>query len=236
MKRKCLALIIAAIALSAGIALAAEKSSTGVTNGNRYRDSRYGFTFDKYDNWKYGKIETETSDKPRGTRFILTQKSVAVPTEYLQNEDKFLVPVIGVFVDTTTMPLAAYAAQLADRRSKRPSRKELVKDFSILGRGDFIDQRPVKLDGGDAIVQQYRQNYEVQLYNRLKDQYKLKEDAILGDLYLTKRGDIVYVLHLTCERAIYRTVNEEAAKIINSVDFDPPADTTQGEPAGKNDS
>ena len=50
--------------------------------------------------------------------------------------------------------------------------------------------------------------------------------------YVAKRGNTVYLLGLTCEREIYRTVNEEAKTIIMSVDFDPPADTTQGAAAG----
>ena len=233
--------------LYAGIALclvsvvvlsAADKRPTGATDGNKYRDSLYGFVFEKYDNWKFGKVDNEDPAKPRATRCILTQKSVAVPTEYLENEDKFNVPAIGFFVDTSEMPLEAYAADLADRKSKRPSRKELTKDFSILGKGSFIDQGPITIDGQRAIAQHYRQDYEVQLYNRLKDQYSIKEDVMLGDLYLTKRGNTVYIIHLTCERAIYRTVNEEAKTIIMSVDFDPPVedrsptDSTAGADSG----
>ncbi len=213
------------ITLAVG-AFSGEKRSTGVADGNRFRDAS-GFILQKYDNWKFGKIDSEDPIKPRLARCIIMQKSVTYPTDYLGNEDKFNMPVIAVFVDTSGMALEAYAAELADRKSKRVSRKEMAKDFSIMSEGSFVDQGPITIDGQKAIALHFRKDYEVQLYNRVKDQYKLKEDALLGDLYVCKRGNTVYLLGLTCEREIYRTVNEEAKTIIMSVDFDPPADTTK---------
>jgi hypothetical protein len=208
-----------------------EKRSTGHAEGNRFRDAS-GFTLDKYDNWKFGKIESEDPAKPRLARCIVLQKSVTYPTAYLGNEDKFNMPVIVVFTDTSEMPLDAYVAELSDRKSKRASRKEILKDYAIISEGSFIDQGPITIDGQRAIAMHFRKDYEVQLYNRVKDQYSLKEDALIGDLYVTKRGNAVYLLGLICEREIYRTVNEEAKTIIMSIDFDPPADTTQGAAPG----
>ncbi len=219
---------ILSIALLVSVAVAGEKRPTGTVAGNFYRDALYGFTIEKYDNWKFGRIDDEEAGKPRGTRFVLTQKSVNVPTDYLDNEEKFTMPTIGVYVDTSAMPLEAYAAEMADRKSKRAARKDLAKAFPILTKGQFVEQGPFTIDGQKGLAMHFRQDYEVQLYNRVKDEYKLKEDALLGDLYLAKRGDLVYLLHFICEREIYRTVNEEAKAIIMSVDFDPPADTTGG--------
>lgn len=212
--------------------VADDKRPTGTADGNLFRDNAYGFTLQKYDNWKYGKIDKEESAKPRLTRCIITQKSVTYPAVYFGNEDKFTMPTIGVFVDTSDMVLEAYVSDLADRKSKRTSRKELIKDFAVLGKGAFVEQGPITIDGQRSILMHFRQDYEVQLYDRLKDQYKLKEDAILGDVYVTKRDKVFYILTLTCEREIYRTVNEEAKTMIMSVDFDPPADSTQGANSG----
>jgi hypothetical protein len=221
------------LTLASTVALVAEgKRPTGTAEGNIFRDTGYGFAIQKYDNWKYGKIDKEDPGKPRMTRCVITQKSVTYPPEYMGNEDKFTMPTIGVFVDTSALVLEAYAADLADRKSKSASKKELTKDFAVVGKGSFVDQGPVTIDGLKGLVMHFRQDYEVQLYDRLKDQYKLKEDAILGDIYLAKRGNVFYILTLTCEREIYRTVNEEAKTIIMSVDFDPPADTTQGANSG----
>jgi len=222
------ALLIAGIAITTN---AGEKRSTGEAEGNLFRDAS-GFVIQKYDNWKFGKIDKEDPAKPRLIRCLITQMSVTYPTDYLGNEDKFNTPSIAIFVDTCAMPLEAYAADLIDRKSKRPGRKEVTKDYPIITAGSFVEQGPTTLDGQKAIAMHFRQNYEVQLYNRVKDQYKLKEDALIGDLYLTKRGDRVYLIGFTCEREIYRTVNEEAKTIIMSVDFDPPADSTQGAAAG----
>lgn len=222
----------ALLMLCVGAAHSGEKRTTGHADGNRFRDAN-GFTIDKYDNWKFSKIDNEDPAKPRLTRCLITQKSVAYPTDYIGgNEDKFNLPVIAIFVDTSAMPIEAYAAELSDRKSKRASRKDIAKDFPIISEGSFVDQGPITIDGQKAIALHFRKDYEVQLYNRQKDQYTLKEDALIGDLYVAKRGNTVYLLCLTCEREIYRTVNEEAKTIIMSVDFDPPADTTQGAAAG----
>lgn len=223
---------VAFILITSAALVAADKRPTGSADGNFFRDSAYGFTLQKYDNWKFGKIDKEEPGKPRMTRCVITQKSVSYPPEYMGNEDKFTMPTIGVFIDTSSIALEAYAAELADRKSKSASRKELTKDFAVLGKGSFVEQGPITIDGQRALAMHFRQDYEVQLYDRIKDQYKLKEDAILGDVYLTKRGSIFYILTLTCEREIYRTVNEEAKTMIMSVDFDPPADSTQGADSG----
>lgn len=215
------------IAIVANIS-AGDKRPTGTVNSDIYRDNQSGFTFKKFGNWKFGKIDNEDPARPRLLRTIITQKTVAYPADYIGNEDKFTMPVIAIFVDTTAMVLEAYAAEFADHKSKRPSRKEAARDFPILSKASFGEQGSATLDGQKAILMHFRQNYEVQLYNRIKDQYALKEDAILGDLYLTKRGNSVYLFSFTCEREIYRTVNEEAKTIIMSVDFDPPADSTLG--------
>ena len=209
-------------------ARAGEKRPTGTADGNHYHDAAYGFTLLKYDNWKFGKIDQEDPAKMRLLRAIVTLKSVNYPTAYTGNEDKFNIPFIGVFVDTSEMVLDAYVAELTDRKSKRQSRKDVMKDYPILLKGSLETQESAVIDAQKAIVLHLRENYEVQLYNRLKDQYKLKEDAILGDLYITKRGNTVYLLGLACEREIFRTVNEEAKKIIMSVDLDPPADSAKG--------
>lgn len=231
MRRLSPQLALVLVMLGATVVVSGEKRTTGLTDGNRYRDAS-GFTFEKYDNWKFAKVDSEDPAKPRLARCLVMQKNPAYPTEYLGNEDKFNLSMIAVFVDTSEMPLGAYASELAYSKSKRVSRKEMVKEFPMLYEGDFINQETATLDGAEAIVLHFRQDYEIQLYNRQKDQYKLREDALLGDLYVAKRGNSVFVFGLSCERAIYRTVNEEAKKIIMSVDFDPPADTTQGAASG----
>lgn len=227
-------LIAAALIVSSATGIAADKRPTGMADGNLYHDSGYGFTIQKYDNWKFGKIDNEDPAKPRLTRCIITQKSVTYPAEYYDNEDKFSIPVIAVFADTSSLPVDAYAAELADRKSKLESRKQLIKDFAVLGKGSFVDKAPTTVDGQKAVLLHFRQDYEVQLYNRIKDQYKLKEDAILGDVYVTKRDNNIVIIALSCEREIFRTVNEEAKTMIQSLDLDPPADSSGGDDAGTN--
>lgn len=218
--------VVSVLAVPASVS--AEKRFTGKVANNRFHDNAFDFQIEKYDNWKFGKIDNEDSAKPKLMRCLVSQMTVAYPTDYIGNEDKFTMPVIGVFVDTTGMVLDAYAAELADRKSKRPSRKALTREFTPMGEGDFVERTETSLDGQRAVVLHYRKNYEVQLYYRARDQYKLKEDAILGDLYVVKRDNLAIMLGFICEREIYRTVNEEARKIIMSLDLDPPSDTTQG--------
>ncbi len=234
MRKSYMLTAVLGFALVVSAAIGGEKRPTGTTDGNLFRDSGYGFTVQKYDNWKFGKIDNEETGKPRLTRCIITQKSVTYPSEYYDNEDKFNIPVIAVFADTSSLPVDAYAAELADRKSKLESRKQMIKDFAVLGKGSFVDQAPTTIDGRKAILMHFRQDYEVQLYNRTKDQYKLKEDAILGDVYLTKRDNVVVIIALSCEREIFRTVNEEAKTMILSLDLGPPADSANGASSGAN--
>jgi hypothetical protein len=226
------AISIPSILLVAVCTFAADKRPTGFVQGSVYQDSAFRFTLRKYDNWKFGKIEKEDPAAPRFRRCILLQSNFQVPAEFYGNEDKFTPAKVGVYVDTTSMALEAYAAEMSNRKSRHPSRKELVSDFAVLGRGQFVEQGPTRLDSLPAIVQHYRQDYEVQLYDRAQDQYRLMDDALLGDLYLVKRSDTVFVVHLTCERSVYRIVNDEALAMIMAIDLHPVVDSSLGDHSG----
>ena len=229
--KTCLSVtILLFVAGAVSTVTAGNKRPTGRVDGDRFVDQQYNVTLQKYENWKYGKIANEDSTKPIHTRCIITQKNYVIPTEWQDNQEKFSAPTIGLWVDTSEMILDAYAAELAYARSKRPSRKELAHDFPTLQSGDFIEQAPAKIAGQPAILMHYRQAYEVELYKRATNMNKLIEEVLLGDVYLVKRDNLVFVLHFTSERAIYRTANEEAKNIIMSLDLYPKPDSSQTAP------
>jgi hypothetical protein len=221
-------LLFAPVACST--AVAGNKHPTGHVIGDQFVDQRYNVTLKKYGNWKFGKIADEDSANPIHTRCLISQKNFILPSEWQDNEEKFNAPTLGLWVDTTDMVLDAYAAELAYTRSKRPSRKELARDFPILQKGDYVGQEPTKLAGERALLLHYRQPYEVQLEQRGTNNFKLIEEVLLGDVYLVKRDNLVFVLHFTSERAIYRTANDEAKDIIMSLDLHPKPDSSQSAP------
>jgi hypothetical protein len=91
----------------------------------------------------------------------------------------------------------------------------------MLRKGNFEEQGRIQIDGVDGFIQQYRADYEAQLYDRARDNYTLIEEVLLGDLYIVKRGDHVFVFHFRAERINYRQVKEEVRKMILTMDFDP---------------
>ena len=207
------------------VATAGSKRKTGEVTSESFRDNHYGFALAKSEHWKFAEINDETPDKLLFLRFVLNQKNAVIPTEWRDNQDLYTTPLLGLVVDTSAMPLEAYAAQMS-AKTKRPSRKELSKLFSPLTKGNFVEQGPIQVDGMPGVVQQYREEFEVQLKVKSSGLYKSLEDALLGDLYIIKRGDLVYLFYFRCERPVYRNTREEVRNMIMTMDFDPPADST----------
>ena len=228
--RRILAFVAVALAVSVGTATAAKKQKTGVIENNVYRDNLYGFRFEAIDNWKFDKPKKEKPDDPRRERFRLIQKNYQVPSERRDNQEDYTPPGLGLWVDTTSLPVDSFAAQIANPKSKLKARKEIMRVFSDLQSSSykFENQTRIQIDGADGVVQNYRVDYEVQLYDRVRDRYRILEEILLGDLYIVKNRGRVYVFFYRAERPNYRHVKVEITKMIQSMSFNPEADTTAG--------
>ncbi len=62
----------------------------------------------------------------------------------------------------------------------------------------------------------------------MRDRYRILEEILLGDLYIVKNQGRVYVFYYRAERPNYRHVKVEIIKMLQSMVFDPAADTTAG--------
>lgn len=225
--RRILALVAVGLAVSVVTATAAKKQKTGVIENNVYRDNLYGFTFQAIDNWKFDKPRKEKPEKPRRERFTLVQKNYQIPAERRDNQEDFTPPGLGLWVDTTSLSVDSFAVEIANPKSKLKARKEVMRVFSDLESSSFKYevQSAIQIDGADGVVQNYRVDYEVQLYDRVRDRYRILEVILLGDLYIVKNQGRVFVFFFRVENFNYRQVKVEIQKMILTMDFNPEPET-----------
>ncbi|MEW5701213.1 MAG: hypothetical protein AB1792_03180 [Candidatus Zixiibacteriota bacterium] len=228
MKRLTTSLLWLAAVMAVTAALAANKQETGQVDGNRYRDRRYGFSFQKYDNWKYGKIAQEDLNKPLRIRFKLTQSNYYVPADRRANLESFTPPSLGLWVDTSSLPVDSIMAAITDSRSKLKWRKDLATAVPIISKGSIQDASRIQINGESGVRQAFRLEYEAQTYDRSRDRYSVINDALIGELFVVKHGGQMYVFYMLCERVVYPQVTDEIKNMILSMDFNPPADSSGG--------
>ena len=217
-----------AVLLAAAVVFAAGKQETGRVNGNQFIDRSYGFSFQKYDSWKYAKIAQEDPAKPLRIRFTLTQNNYFIPADRRPNQESFTPPGLGLWVDTTSLSVEAFAAQVVDTKSKMKWRRTLGQAEPIIDKGNPLETGKIQIGGQDGVRQLYRMEYEAQLYDRTKDRYNVINDALIGDLFITKYGGRAYVFFFRCERTSYPAIKDEVKNMILTMNFNPPADTSGG--------
>jgi hypothetical protein len=212
-----------------GGAVAGKKQKVGTVKENLYTDNLYGFTFQAFDNWKFAGIDKEDTTKPKQRRFVLVQKNYHIPTRRGGNQENYTPPTLGLWVDTSSLPIDTFAVEIADRKTKLKARKLLAKDFPLLRKGNFEQQGAIQIGGANGIIQKYRMEYEAQLYNRATDYYSVIEELLLGDLYIVEKDGRMFVFYFRAERENYPIVNEEVKKMILSMDFEPSVATEEEE-------
>jgi hypothetical protein len=218
--------VLMAILLLAGTTtgMAAKKQKTGVVTDKVYVDNLYGFSFEAIRNWKFSKPKKEKLEKPKHQRFSLVQKNYQIPPNRRDNQEEYTPPTIMLWVDTCGLSVDSFAVLIADPSKKFKQRKSLANSFTIMKRGHYIEQGPTQIDGAGGVMQKYRLSYETQIYNRVKDSYRVLEEILLGDLYIVKNNGRMYAIGFRAERLNYRAVRQEAKKMIASLNFDPVAE------------
>jgi len=225
-RRLVIAVLVAACPMA--VSHAAGKQVAGRVDGNKFVDQLYGFSFEKYDNWTFGKVQQEDPAKPARVRFTLMQQNYEIPADRQSTQESFTPPGLGLWVDTTSLSAESLAAEISNIKSKAKWRKDLAQAASFIDRGTLMDRGPIQINGSDGIRQQYRINYEAQVYNRVTDKTSVITDALIGDLYVVTNHGRVYAFFFRAERVAYPTLKDQVKGMILTMDFTPPADSATG--------
>lgn len=205
----------------ATLAVAADSKPTGVVTENLFTDQLYGFRFEKLENWKFGKIEKDKPGEPKRVRFTATQANYAIPQNRKSSQENFSPPMIGLWVDTSSLTADQFAQELQSRKSKLKARKILSEEFRLLALGEFQEQMKIQFDGIEGIRLQYNYKYQAQIHNVATDAYDVIDAVRLGDIFFVKYDGKMVVLFFTCEGPSYRPVLDEIQKMIPTMKLKP---------------
>jgi len=196
----------------------AKKIKTGQVKENVFTDTRYGFTFEKNDAWKF-KTPKEKPDEPQLFRFELQKTSFQLPKERQFAPESWTAAYGGFFIDTTSLNLEQFKTLLTTENRKHKQKKKLAKYAEIIRDGIFVAEKRYTLGNlGEGHRLTFKEEYDAQIVD-IKGDYNIITDFLMGEVYFTVKAGKVYGFFFTVERAEYRIVKSEIERMLTTLKF-----------------
>jgi len=202
----------------------AGKVRTGKAKGNTFIDSRYGFTFQKNDDWGF-RIPKEKSNEPAECRFELYKQSVKLLKRRIVKRfrrgrvihseplDVFTSLSIkgGFFVDTTSLDINGFKWLLIKENRKHKQKLALAELAGFIRHNDCVEQRLIRLGNlGFGYRLSFRSAYSVNSAFSGRN----------GEVYFTVNAGKVYLFFFTFrDPYYYNTCRREIERMLGTLTF-----------------
>jgi|GEM_PF-3559385 len=218
MRRKSATVTLLAAILLTSTAAWAGKVKTGKADANVFTDARYGFTFEKNDNWKF-KIPKEKPDRPSVYRFELQKSIYQLPHERRFAAETWTIAYGGFFIDTTSLNLEQFKSLLIKENRKHKQKKQLAEVAEIIRDGTCVGEKRYTLGNlGVGCQLTYKEEYDAQIKD-YRGVYNIITDHLMGDLYFTVDAGKVSGFFFTAERTDYRICKAEIERMLATLKF-----------------
>lgn len=204
-----------------------KKPKSGKVKDNVYTDSKYGFSINVLDGWKY-----KTQNAKSGFRLMLIKKTFETPFRYSSAPDYTMNPKITMWVGETNYTPFQFIDSLLSDSYKSDSKKELLKEFEILRdriseggntREKLIakQKKPIKFGKGiKAVSWTGKLNYRREIANsassiggtRVKGSYG-------GALIAVKKGKMIYMFHMISEIEYFKPNLAATMQVVKSLNW-----------------
>ena len=215
MKRILIALILTALVFS--VAGARKKDKAGAVKDRVYTDSKYNFTLEIPEVWKYNIKKSKDN-----IRLILTKKQYEIPTQFDRAPSYTTVPKVTVLIDTTSRSLDIFVdSMLADKFNSK-QKKSILSEFPILF-GDYRLKKRSKMSvegtEGVMITAQMRYTIQVQRPGSESDKADVVSDFYGGSVFFVKHGSDVLMFHFICEWRYFEIYLQEFVSLVEGLKF-----------------
>jgi hypothetical protein len=183
--------------------------------GNQYKDVEYGLELTLGENWKpkVGKAGEEV-------RLTLVQRDYAIPPDYTNVPDYAQIPLVIVYVDTTTLGTHAFIDSLISPTYKSNQKNAIQKEFEILNEQDLIPLQRSRLDlaGESALMWKARANYKKDIQiSTSSSTYKKVSRSFGGAIAAVKIEQNIILFYIISEWEYFDPVLTEVLPMIESL-------------------
>ncbi len=133
-------------------------------------------------------------------RLVLIQKSYPVPEQFQNRRDYAQIPTISVLVDTTSLTVDQFTDNLLDPKTKSKQKTYFLRNMPLISKNhDVLKRSPVTAGDAKAIALEVRQEYSLEVAQPGSDMADVVQDYKSGQIYITVKNGLVYVIHGICE-------------------------------------
>lgn len=200
------------------------KDRAGKVDDGVYVDKKYNFQLTLNSDWKY-----KIGDNDDDYRLTLTQVNYEVPPNYIDAPDYTKIPRTVVYVDTTTLGVAAFVDSLLSESFGSKQKNEIYKEFEILNdnaggsgltREEVVttQRRFLDIGGERAILWAGRVKYRNEVSVSASSMGgKRVYGGFSGCIVGVKKGSNIILMHTICEENYFESIMAEALRMANSL-------------------
>ena len=192
-------------------------AKAGTIENNLFTDEDNGIELTINDNWK-AKLGKE-KDK---IRILLTKRTYDVPADYIDAPDYTQIPMLIVYVDTTTLGAYAFIDSLMSETFKSKQKDEIAKDFEILNERDIVPKKRSRfeVDGEAGLVWSAQAKYMKEIQSSMGSSSGTRvRRSYGGAVAAVKKGDKIVLFHIMTEYEFFDPILAQAMEIIQSLKF-----------------
>ncbi len=192
-----------------------KEKKVGEIAGDLFKDSEYGLEIKLHQNWK-PKIGKEGAK----VRLTLLQRNYSVPSDYTNAPDYTQIPLVILYVDTTTLGPHAFIDSLASQTFKSGQKNAIYKEFEILAEPDLIPLQRTRMDiaGQSALMWKVRANYKKDIETSTgSSTYKKVSRSFGGAIAAVKVGQNIVLFYVRTEWEFFDPVLSEVMPMIESL-------------------
>lgn len=204
------------IMLAAGSA-EAKKEKTAQIKDKVATDLKYDWKLPIPDNWK-----AHSENEPSVERLFMQKKNYQVNPYIKQYGGDYTIPRVVIFVQQFAGTVDDFENLLKSSLDQHQSDNEIINRMDLLKDGEFIISGDVQVDSLPA-----RQIYLKRNYIRLlfipeggggvgEGRQEYVNDHEVHEVYLIKKGDLLYVFQAYCEREFFDANEVEFHSLIQS--------------------
>ena len=224
--RRVLILVLIGGLLATSVNARRPKDRAGKVAEGAYIDKAYNFKLTMNEGWKH-----KVSENKRKCRLVLTQINYEIPSHYMDAQDYTKIPRTVVYVDSTSMSVAALIDSLLSDSYKSDLKKGILKEFEILDKssgGSGLKRerlvprkrKTLEIADGRGFMWTGKTKYRNEI-SRSASSIATKRvyGGYAGGIIGVKKGKMVILFHTICEENYFGDVFNETLRLAQSLEW-----------------
>lgn len=194
-----------------------KQAKAGKVIDNVFTDSKYGFKMTVHENWK-----SKVGKAKSNVRLRLTQRKYGIPSDYIKAPDYTKIPMVVVYVDTTSLGVHAFIDSLTNVDYKSKQKKAILKEFDILNEVELIPKRRSRIEiaGKSALIWKGQARYTKEVSESASSATgKWVKSEYGGAIAAVKVGKNIILIHVMTEWGYFDPVMYEVLPMITGLTF-----------------